>query len=122
MTSARRSFVDRSSLAPSTGATGQRNRILQAWSTAAPVVATPVSATGVEPHDGENLLVAKRPDDLAAACAGLLESADLRRSIGEAGRRIALDPYIVEERLHKTQDIPERALHGEFPNASAAPS
>lgn len=107
---------------PLHGGTGQKNKILRARATALPIVATPGSVTGLESQDGEDLLVAKYPDDLAAACAGLLESAHLWRSIGKAERRTALDTYTVERRPHMTQDLLERALRCEFPNASAAPS
>lgn len=105
---------------PLLGGTGQKNKILQAWSMAMPIVATPVSVTGLEAHDGANMLIAKSPDAFAEACAKLLGSSELRRSIGEAGRRTALDVYSVERRLDVTQDLLERAVRGEFRSARAA--
>lgn len=105
---------------PLLGGTGQKNKILQAWSMAMPIVATPVSVTGLDARHGENILLAEGADDFAAACAELLESEELRRKIGEEGRRTALDVYSVERRLDVTQDLLERAVAGAFSNRAMA--
>lgn len=98
------------SVSPLVGGTGQKNKILQAWSMAMPIVASPVSVTGLEAHHGENILIAEEPAAFAAACVELLRSDAKRRQIGDAGRQTALDYYSVERRLDGAQEILERIV------------
>lgn len=107
------------SVCPLLGGTGQKNKILQAWSMAMPIVATPVSVPGLEAHDGANILLAQSPVAFADACARLLRSPELRAALGRAGRRTALEHYSVERRLDDVQALVERLLQGS-PRAAGA--
>lgn len=98
------------SVSPLVGGTGQKNKILQAWSMAMPIVASPISVTGLEARHGENILIAEEPRAFAAACVELLQSESKRRRIGDAGRQTALDVYSVERRLDCAQEILERVI------------
>ncbi len=110
-------------VSPLVGGTGQKNKILQAWSMAMPIVATPVSVTGLEAHDKDNILIAKEPQAFADACIALLQSETKRRAIGDAGRQTALDVYSVERRLDGAQEVLERVVgsHGSREARDAAP-
>jgi len=74
-------------VAPLRIGSGTRVKILEAWAAARPVVSTTLGAEGLPARDGVNLLVADRPEEFAQAVSSLLESAELRRSLGASGRR-----------------------------------
>ena len=69
--------------------------VLEAMAAARPVVATPVGGTPEVVLDGETgLLVPPRdPRALAAALQRLVDDADLRRRLGEAGKRRAVERF-----------------------------
>ncbi|HSW51373.1 MAG TPA: glycosyltransferase family 4 protein [Bryobacteraceae bacterium] len=73
---------------PLRSGSGTRVKILEAWAAGRPVVSTALGAEGLPARHGENLLIADTPDGLAAAVSTLLESPDLRRRLGQAGRRL----------------------------------
>jgi len=56
---------------------GTRIKVLQAWSMGVPVVSTSMGCEGLGAADGENALIADRPDDLAEKCVQLIENPDL---------------------------------------------
>lgn len=67
---------------------GTRLKIVEAWAAATPVVSTTLGAEGLGATPGEHLLIADTPSDFARAVLRLLESATLRREIGQAGRQL----------------------------------
>lgn len=73
---------------PVRSGSGTRVKILEAWAAGRPIVSTTLGAEGLPARDGENLLIADTPEDFAAAVSRLLESPDLRRRLGHAGRRL----------------------------------
>jgi glycosyltransferase involved in cell wall biosynthesis len=72
---------------PLRAGSGTRVKIIEAWAAARAVVSTTLGAEGLPARDGENILIADTPRSFADAVTGLLESADLRRRLGHAGRR-----------------------------------
>ena len=80
-------------VSPLIGGAGIKNKILQAWSMRKPVVATPVSSGGLLAVDGQNLLSASGPEQLAAACLRLLREPELRERLAAAGRETVLAHY-----------------------------
>ncbi|MFB3776968.1 MAG: glycosyltransferase [Bryobacteraceae bacterium] len=73
---------------PVRSGSGTRVKILEAWAAGRPIVSTTLGAEGLPARDGENLLIADTADGFAAAVSKLLESPDLRRQLGRAGRRL----------------------------------
>jgi glycosyltransferase involved in cell wall biosynthesis len=73
---------------PLQAGSGTRVKILEAWAAATPVVSTTLGAEGLPAVHGRHLLVADRPGEFAAAVSSLLESTELRRQIGAAGRAL----------------------------------
>ncbi len=62
------------SLAPIHFGGGTRLKILKSMALCTPVIATPKGAEGLAVEHGKHLLIAKDPDEFAAACCQLLES------------------------------------------------
>jgi glycosyltransferase involved in cell wall biosynthesis len=69
------------SVCPVRLAAGRQNKILDAFATATPVVATGLTAAGVEAQPGRHLLAADDAEGFAVACLRLLSSPGLRRSL-----------------------------------------
>lgn len=65
---------------------GTRLKILTAWAMGKAVVSTSVGCEGLAAVDGENILIADTPLGFAEAVDAVLRDAELRRSLGEAGR------------------------------------
>lgn len=90
-----RPYLDRAALfvCPLRKGAGIKNKILQAWSMAKPVVATSHSVGGLKVKDGENIFIRDNPKEFAAAVVHLLTNPHLRESFGQAGRMTILSHY-----------------------------
>jgi glycosyltransferase involved in cell wall biosynthesis len=90
-----RPYLERASVfvCPMRMGAGIKNKILQAWSMARPVVATRVAAGGLRVAPGENIVLADSARALAGAIRRLLEDDVRRRQIGKQGRETVLACY-----------------------------
>jgi glycosyltransferase involved in cell wall biosynthesis len=68
-------------------ASGVRIKILEAWARGVPVVATPAALAGLEAENGREALVARDPQEFAAAIARLHREPGLAAALVEAGRK-----------------------------------
>ena len=75
-------------IVPLRAGSGTRVKILEAWAASRPVVSTTLGAEGLQATDGEHLILADGPEEFAAAVTRLLESEELRKRLGRAGRRL----------------------------------
>src|SRR5262249_59081660 len=82
---------------------GTRLKILEAWAHCVPVVSTTVGCEGLDGLDGQHLIVADRPQDLASRCVALLRSPELRDRIAREGWRLVAGRY-------RWEDIGKRAV------------
>lgn len=85
-------------LLPLLVASGVRMRILEAWARGIPVVATPEAAVGLRARDGEELLLARTPEEFGGAVERLVREPGLRdrlRSGGRAALRNRHDPVAI---------------------------
>jgi len=73
-------------VAPLLAGSGTRLKILEAWAAGTPVVSTTIGAEGLPVRDGEHLLLADSPSQLAAAVERLLTCSDLGKNLTVAGR------------------------------------
>ncbi|MCJ7569727.1 MAG: glycosyltransferase [Anaerolineales bacterium] len=74
-------------VSPVTYGAGIQNKVLEGMACGIPVVASPKAVSGLDIQPGKHLLVAENPETFATAVLLLLEDADLRIRIGNAGRR-----------------------------------
>jgi sugar transferase (PEP-CTERM/EpsH1 system associated) len=83
-----RPFVRRSALtvSPLNIARGVQNKILESMALGVPVVTSPAAARGVDANDQEHFLVAKTPEDTAAAVVRLAGDPAERERLSRAGR------------------------------------
>lgn len=72
---------------------GMRVKILEAMALGVPVVSTRLGAAGIEARDGEEILLAESPEELAAACVSLLTDPDRAAALGRAGRLGVLERF-----------------------------
>jgi len=86
--------------------------VLEAMAHGRAVVATPVGGTPEVVADGETgLLVPPRdPDALADALRRLLDDPDLRRRMGEAGRRRVAADFTAERMADRVLAVYERVV------------
>jgi glycosyltransferase involved in cell wall biosynthesis len=75
------------SIAPLTYGAGIQNKVLEAMACATPVVASPQAISALSVQLGQDLLVAKEPDDFAKAILQLLENPCLQQQVGCNGRK-----------------------------------
>ena len=80
-------------------------RILQAWAMGKAVVSTSVGCDGLEAVDGRNILVRDDAESFARAVLDVLQNGDLRRRLGEEGRRTVETRYSWEERGQELTDL-----------------
>lgn len=72
---------------------GTRLKVLDALAMAKPLVATAISVEGLGLVEGVHYLRAESPADFVAQIERLEGSAELRRALGEAGRRVAVERF-----------------------------
>lgn len=77
---------------------GIKNKILQAWSMARPVVATSRSIGGLNVVNGENILIRDDPAAFAEALAALMRDTGNAARLGAAGRATVEQEYRWEQR------------------------
>ncbi|MCU1273135.1 MAG: glycosyl transferase, group 1 [Bryobacterales bacterium] len=73
---------------PLLAGSGTRFKLIEAWAAGRAVVSTRVGAEGLPARHGENLLLADDAHSFAEAVLLLLTAPDLRRELGQAGRRL----------------------------------
>ncbi len=72
---------------------GIKNKILEAMAMQTAVVATPLSCDGINVTHGQNVILAKRTEDLTKAVIRMLQDTRLRRQIAAGGRELVEKHY-----------------------------
>ena len=83
----------RALVVPLRAGSGTRLKILEAMAAGTPVVSTPLGAAGIDAADGEHLLLAETPADLARATVQVLTDDALARTLSEAARTLVEERY-----------------------------
>jgi glycosyltransferase involved in cell wall biosynthesis len=73
-------------IVPVLAGSGTRVKILEAWAAGRAVVSTRLGAEGLPTRDGGNITLADGAREFADAVSALLESAERRKALGDAGR------------------------------------
>lgn len=88
---------------------GVRLKILEAMAMGAAIVSTAVGAEGLEVEAGRDLILADRPEDMAASIAALLRDREARAAYGAAARaRVEADynwDRVVEKLEHHYEEV-----------------
>ncbi len=74
-------------LAPMRSGVGIKNKVLEAWACARPVVMTPLATNGLIVPDDHRALVAGTAEGMAASVVAMLRDPDRRHRLGESARR-----------------------------------
>lgn len=92
--------------------------ILQAMASRTPVVATPVGGIPEAVRDGEDGFIVPPRDSnaLGKAIMRLLENPELRKEMGENGRRIAEDEFSVDRMVEDTLKVYREVLESKYAN------
>lgn len=72
---------------------GSRLKILEAMAAGVPVVSTSLGAEGLKLRHGENILIADSSEQLVESISSVVENADLRKRLSEAGRALVVNRY-----------------------------
>ena len=72
---------------------GIRNKVLEVFAMAKPVISTSIGADGLEARDGENIIIADTPADFARRAVDLLKSKDMRGKIGARAYELFKEKY-----------------------------
>jgi polysaccharide biosynthesis protein PslH len=80
-------------MAPLFSGTGQRVKLLEAFSMSCPVITTRVGTMGFPAETGVNVMLAETADEFAASLLRLLEDPGLRRRLGHNARAMILDRF-----------------------------
>lgn len=88
---------------------GIKNKILQAWAMARPVVATPASLGGLAARDGANVLVRDDNKEFADAVIGLIRDPARAAHLGRGGRQTVEREYAWAQRAAQFEAVLTRA-------------
>ena len=82
-------------VAPLLTGSGQRVKIIEAFSKGMPVVSTRIGAEGIACTPGEDILIADDPEEFVSCIQGLLDG-DARRRLAEHAREVYCGRYSLE--------------------------
>lgn len=90
---------------------GIKNKVLQAWAMARPVVATSASLGGLAAQDGRNILVRDTPQGFADAIVDLIENPAMAGALGAAGRRTVEEEYSWTRQAKRLETLLDEVVH-----------
>ena len=79
--------------APLFSGTGQRVKLLEAFSMGCPVISTLLGASGFPVRPGKEAIIADNAEDFAAAIRQVVSSEELRRQLGQSARDMILREF-----------------------------
>lgn len=94
-------------LAPLHGPGGTRLKILGAMTSGMPVVTTTIGATGLDVTDGEDIMIAESPEDLAKKVTELLDKPSLYRKVVQNAKKLIEEKYdweAISKKLNMTYE------------------
>jgi polysaccharide biosynthesis protein PslH len=84
---------------------GTRLKIFEAMAMGKAVVSTTVGAEGLPVRDGQDILLADSAQELAGRVLTLLRNATMRRSLGQAARRLVAENYTWERAAARVDEV-----------------
>jgi hypothetical protein len=98
-------------IAPLFSGSGLRIKIIDAMSAGRPVVATPVSAEGLQAVNGRELAVAGDPESFCSALSSLLQDHVRRAAMGDAAVALVKERYDNAANTKKLLEFYRRLIH-----------
>lgn len=95
-------------LAPVFSGKGTRYKVLEAMATQTPVVGTSIALEGINAEEGTHCLVADEPQEMAAETVKVLESLELQKKLGKAGRSFVKNHFSWEQISQDLLDVYEK--------------
>jgi len=92
-------------VSPTRVGAGIKNKILQAWGMAKPVVATPISTGGLRCAEGDNILIRESPQSIADAVVEVLADRSRREALDARGRQTIVDHYTWEAKGRELETL-----------------
>jgi len=86
---------------------GFRGKILEAMALGRPVVSTRLGSEGIPASDGENIILADRPDDFVKGIADLIGNIDLYQRIQNNARKLMEDRYAWDKGVARLEAVLE---------------
>jgi glycosyltransferase involved in cell wall biosynthesis len=80
-------------LAPLFSGTGQRVKLLEAFSMACPVITTTVGAMGFPIETGVQAIIADNVDQFESGLKSLIAACELRRNLGQSARKMIMEQF-----------------------------
>jgi glycosyltransferase involved in cell wall biosynthesis len=90
---------------------GFRGKILEAMALGRPVVSTRLGAEGIPASDGENVILADRPDDFVKGITGLIGNADLYHRIQNNARKLMEEHYAWDKGVAQLEAVLEDMMN-----------
>ena len=84
---------------------GFRGKILEAMALGRPVVSTRLGSEGIPASDGENIILADRPDDFVKGIADLIGDTDLYQRIQNNARKLMEDRYAWDKGVARLEEV-----------------
>jgi polysaccharide biosynthesis protein PslH len=102
-----RSHLDRATviIVPLRIGGGSRIKILEALAAGKAVISTTIGAEGLDVISGEHLLIANSPAEFAGGVEELLASTQLRRRLGNNGRKLVTDRYGWDQIANRLESV-----------------
>ena len=95
--------------APLFSGTGQRVKLLEAFSMACPVITTTIGAMGFPIEHGRHAFIANDAEQFANALRALIGSVELRRTIGAQARQLMLERFSWDRLSKDFLDVVQKA-------------
>lgn len=89
---------------------GFRGKILEAMAIGRPVVSTSLGAEGIPASDGENILIADKPEEFAKKVADLIRNDTLSEKISLNARKLVEEKYAWEKGVEVIEKILEKMI------------
>jgi glycosyltransferase involved in cell wall biosynthesis len=96
-------------VAPLRYGAGMKGKVTQSLADGLPVVTTPIGAEGLDAVDGQDMMIATRPEELAERIIQIVRDDELWSSLSAAGQALAArvaSPAVMRQRLQDLMGVP----------------
>lgn len=99
-------------IAPFISGTGIKNKILEAMASGKPVISTSIGVDGIEAVSGKDVIIADEAEVFINSVINLLSDSNLRKIIGENGRRFVEANYSWAEMAKRLDQTFHKVVNG----------